>query len=135
MADPDDEEKALAAVNASILTHIPATSGSTLLPSSVASFVSLLTQSSSISLRLGTFIGGLAIDGARITTLTGLELSRAAIEAILTKAGREVATRSLGELGKADAEGLLERSVGLLLIQQSVPSRLEGKLLTWRHNR
>ncbi|KAI9875597.1 MAG: hypothetical protein M1830_008222 [Pleopsidium flavum] len=114
MAQADDEEKALAAVNASLLTHIPASAGSSLLPSSVASFVSLFTQSSSVSLRLGTFIGGLAIDGARITTLTGLELSRAAIETILSKAGKDVASRSLGELGKVEAEGLLERSASFL---------------------
>ena len=111
MAGPDDEEKALSTIGTSSLAHIPATSGNTLLPHSVASVVSFVTQSSSVSLRLGTFIGGLAIDGARVTTLTGLELSRAALEAILSRAGRDVANRSLGELGKAEAEGLLERSV------------------------
>ena len=111
MAGPADEEKALSAINAPSVAHVPVTSGSTLLPTSIASFVSLFAQSSSVSLRLGTFIGGLAIDGARVTTLTGLELSRAAIEAILSRAGKDVASRSLGELGKAQAEGLLERSV------------------------
>ena len=111
MAGPDDGEKGLSAVGNASRTHIPATSGSTLLPHSIASLVSFVTQSSSVSLRLGTFIGGLAIDGARVTTLTGLELSRAAIEAILSRAGRDVANRSLGELGKVEAEGLLERSV------------------------
>lgn len=54
------------------------------------------------------------MDGARITTLTGLELSRAVIEGILHRAGRDVATRSTGELGQAEAEGLLERSIGTL---------------------
>lgn len=111
MAGPDDEEKALSTIGTSSFTHIPASSGNTLLPHSVASVVSFVTQSSSVSLRLGTFIGSLAIDGARVTTLTGLELSRAALEAILSRAGRDVANRSIGELGKAEAEGLLERSV------------------------
>lgn len=111
MAGPDNKEQALSTIGTSSLAHIPATSGSTLLPHSIASIISLVTQSSSVSLRLGTFIGGLAIDGARVTTLTGLELSRAAIEAILSRAGRDVANRSLGELGKIEAEGLLERSV------------------------
>lgn len=113
MAGPEDEGKALSVVGAASLAHVPAKPGSTLLPQSLASVVSFVTQSSSVSLRLGTFIGGLAIDGARVTTLTGLELSRAAIEAILSRAGRDVANRSLGELGKVEAEGLLERSVRL----------------------
>lgn len=91
--------------------HVPATSGATLLPRTAASLVSWLTQSTSLSLRLGTFIGGVALDGARATTLTGLELSRAVIEGILTRAGRDVAVRSHGEQGKAEAESLLERSV------------------------
>lgn len=100
--------------------HAPATSGATLLPRSAASLVSWLTQSTSLSLRLGTFIGGVALDGARATTLTGLELSRAVIEGILTKAGRDVAVRSSGEQGKADAESLLERSVSALFISPTL---------------
>lgn len=93
-------------------SHVPATSGAaTLLPRPVASFVSLVTQSTSLSLRLGTFFGGVALDSARATTLTGLELSRAVIEGILTRAGRDVAVRSGGERGKTEAESLLERSV------------------------
>jgi pimeloyl-ACP methyl ester carboxylesterase len=91
-----------------------APSSSTLLPTPIANVVSLVARSSSLYLRLGTFIGGLALDGARITTLTGLELSRAVIEGILHRAGRDVATRSTGELGQAEAEGLLERSIGTL---------------------
>lgn len=99
---------------ASGASHVPATSGATLLPRTAASLVSWLTQSTSLSLRVGTFLGGVAIDGARATTLTGLELSRAVIEEVLTKAGRDVAVRSRGDQGKAEAESLLERSVGLL---------------------
>ncbi|RJE22841.1 Lipase class 3 [Aspergillus sclerotialis] len=95
-------------------SHVPATSGATLLPRIAASLVSWLTQSTSLSLRLGTFIGGVALDGARATTLTGLELSRAVIEGILTRAGRDVAVRSHGDQGKAEAESLLERSLAIL---------------------
>jgi hypothetical protein len=85
--------------------------GSTLLPRPVASLISLITQSTSLSLRLGTFFGGAALDGARATTLTSLELSRALVEGILTRAGRDVAIRSGDEHGRAEAETLLERSV------------------------
>lgn len=88
--------------------------GSTLLPAPIASVVSLVTRSSSLYIRLGTFIGGLALDGARVTTLTGLELSRAIIESVLYRAGTDVSTRSTGELGRAEAEGLLERSIATL---------------------
>ncbi|KAH8803301.1 hypothetical protein F5884DRAFT_805052 [Xylogone sp. PMI_703] len=89
-------------------------STSTLLPSPIASVVSLVTRSSSLYLRLGTSIGSLALDGARITTLTGLELSRAVLEGILTRAGKDIADRSNGELGRVEAEGILERSVATL---------------------
>jgi hypothetical protein len=94
-----------------VSTNTQHVAGSTLLPSPIANAVSLVTRSSSLYLRLGTFIGGLALDGARVTTLTGLELSRALIEGILNRAGRDVASRSGGELGKAEAEGILERSI------------------------
>ena len=89
-------------------------SEATLLPAPIASVVSLVTRGSSLYLRIGTFIGGLAIDSARVTTLTGLELSRAVIESILVRAGRDVSTRSTGELGRAEAESMLERSIATL---------------------
>lgn len=96
-------------------SHVPATSGAaTLLPRPVASLVSFVTQSTSLSLRVGTFFGGVALDGARATTLTGLELSRAVIEGVLTRAGRDVSVRSGGDRGKTEAESLLERSVSYL---------------------
>ncbi|KAJ5787828.1 Lipase class 3 [Penicillium paradoxum] len=93
--------------------HVPA-SGSTLLPRPVASLISLITQSTSLSLRLGTFFGGAALDGARATTLTSLELSRALVEGILTRAGRDIAIRSGDEHGRTEAESLLERSLATL---------------------
>ncbi|KAJ5825309.1 hypothetical protein N7474_002447 [Penicillium riverlandense] len=95
-------------------SHVPASSGTTLLPRPVASLISLLTQSTSLSLRLGTFVGGFALDSARTTTLTSLELSRAVIEGILTRAGRDVAARCGDEHGRAEAESLLERSLATL---------------------
>ncbi|CAI7649783.1 unnamed protein product [Penicillium glandicola] len=93
-------------------SHVP--SGSTLLPRPVASLISLITQSTSLSLRLGTFFGGAALDGARATTLTSLELSRALVEGILTRAGRDVAIRSSDEHGRTEAESILERSLATL---------------------
>lgn len=108
-AEPDPEKNAETQV---AISHAPPTSGATLLPRPVASLVSLVTQSTSLSLRLGTFFGGVALDGARVTTLTGLELGRAVVEGILTRAGKDVALRSGDEHGRAEAEGLLERSVG-----------------------
>ncbi|KAL4993362.1 hypothetical protein BDV10DRAFT_27305 [Aspergillus recurvatus] len=95
-------------------SHAPATSGTSLLPGPVASLVSFVAQSTSLSLRVGTYFGGVALDGARVTTLTGLELSRSVIEGILTRAGRDVAVRSSGSHGKAEAESILERSLAAL---------------------
>lgn len=93
-------------------SHVPPTDdGPTLLPRPIASLVTLFAQSTSLSLRLGTYVGGAAIDSARVTTLTGLELSRAVVEGILMRAGRDVADRSSGGYGQAEAESLLERSV------------------------
>jgi hypothetical protein len=105
--DQDEEEKKKA-----LQAH--QSSASTLLPSPIANVVSLVTRSSSLYLRLGTLIGGLALDGARVTTLTGLELSRALIESILIRSGRDVAERSTREIGRAEAEGILEKSVATL---------------------
>ncbi|KAH8597694.1 hypothetical protein B0O99DRAFT_616575 [Bisporella sp. PMI_857] len=104
--EQDEEDKVAA-------TKVTA-AGATLLPAPIANVVSLVTRSSSLYLRLGTFIGGLALDGARVTTLTGLELSRAVIEAILYRAGKDVSDRSIGEVGRSEAEGMLERSIATL---------------------
>lgn len=106
---PAEEDKQIGLADAS---HLPATSGTTLLPRPVASLVSLVTQSTSLSLRVGTFFGGVALDGARGATLTGLELGRAVVEGILTRAGRDIAVRSGDDHGRLEADSLLERSVG-----------------------
>ncbi|KAL3434121.1 hypothetical protein BDV09DRAFT_204915 [Aspergillus tetrazonus] len=95
-------------------SYTPTISGTSLLPGPVASLVSFVAQSTSLSLRVGTYFGGVALDGAKITTLTGLELSRTVIEGILTRAGRDVGARSSGSYGKAEAESILERSLAAL---------------------
>ncbi|ESZ89550.1 hypothetical protein SBOR_10064 [Sclerotinia borealis F-4128] len=98
-----------------LVEHLPQiVRESTLLPAPIANAISLVTRSSFLYIRLCTFIGGLALDGARVTTLTGLELSRAVIEGIIHRAGKDVVNRSIGEVGKLEAEGLLERSIANL---------------------
>jgi hypothetical protein len=88
-----------------------ASSGRTILPGPFAAFVSTITGVSSLSIKVGTSVGGLWIAGAREATLTGLELTRAAVETVLTKAGRDVSQRRNGELGRAEAASILEKSV------------------------
>src|SRR5436305_6978593 len=87
-----------------------ASSGRTLLPRPFAALVSTITGVSSLSIKVGTSVGGLWIAGAREATLTGLELTRAALEAVLTTAGRDVSQRRNGELGRAEAASILEKS-------------------------
>lgn len=87
-------------------------SGPTLLPGPVASLVSLLSKSTTVSIRLGSLIGGTALDVARTGTLTGLELGRAAVEGILTRAGRDVNSRRAAGGGEdGDVEGWTKRGV------------------------
>lgn len=78
--------------------------GPTLLPGPIASLVSLVSKSTTVSIRLGSLIGGTALDAARIGTLTGLELGRAAVEGILVRAGRDVNSRRAAG-GEEDIEG------------------------------
>jgi hypothetical protein len=91
-----------------------ASSGRTLLPGPFAALVSAVTGVSSLSIKVGTRVGGLWIAGAREATLTGLELTRAAVETVLTTAGRDVSQRRAGELGRAEAASILEKSVRFL---------------------
>ncbi|PGG95884.1 hypothetical protein AJ80_09902 [Polytolypa hystricis UAMH7299] len=107
-----ETDDALALQNAA--NQLAQTSSSTLLPRPVASLVSFFTQSTSLSLRVGTFLGGFALNSARATTLTGLELSRAVVEGILVRAGRDVSLRSTGEYARNEAESILERSLATL---------------------
>ncbi|KAI0107906.1 hypothetical protein F4776DRAFT_667986 [Hypoxylon sp. NC0597] len=90
---------------------LPSAAGSTLLPGPVASAVSFAARSTSFALRVGTFIGGYGLGAAKFTTLSSLELGRGILEGILSRAGRDVVTRAQSELGRADAESILEKSL------------------------
>ena len=90
-----------------------AASPKTLLPSPFASFVSLATAASSLSLRVGGFVGHSAINAARVGSLSGVELGRAILENALFRAGQDVVELSTGRLGKVAAEGILESTVSL----------------------
>ncbi|KAI0376947.1 hypothetical protein F5Y04DRAFT_194109 [Hypomontagnella monticulosa] len=90
---------------------LPPSSGRTLLPSPIASAVSFATRSTSFALRVGTFIGGYGLGAAKFTTLSSLELGRGILEGILSRAGRDVVSRAQSELGRADAESILEKSL------------------------
>lgn len=85
--------------------------GRTLLPSPIASAISLWTRSTGLALRVGTVIGGYGLGAAKATTLSSLELGRGIIEGILHRAGNEAFLRSNSELGRADAETVMERSL------------------------
>ncbi|RYP29712.1 hypothetical protein DL767_006587 [Monosporascus sp. MG133] len=90
--------------------HPQSSPGRTLLPTPVANAVSLATRSTSFVLRVGTAIGGYGLSAAKFTTLSSLELSRGILEGILHRAGEDVVSRSRSDLGRADAETILERS-------------------------
>ncbi len=86
----------------------------TILPAPVANVVSFTTRSSSAYLRLGTLIGRLALDSGRIATTTSLEVGRTVLERIFFRAGDDIASRSTGEIGRQEAESLLEKSITAL---------------------
>jgi hypothetical protein len=111
MSEPLGEETRLQRYQRSPSQRSTTSPGRTLLPGPIASLVTTFTQTASFGLRVGTKVGGFAIAGARETTLTSLELTRAAVEAVLTRAGRDVSERRSDELGRAEAESILERSV------------------------
>ena len=92
----------------------PLAEESTILPKPLAGAVSLATRSGAVYLRLGTLIGRLALDAGRVTTLTSLEISRTVLERVLFRAGDDIHKRSTGELGRQEAEGVLERSINAL---------------------
>lgn len=85
--------------------------GRTLLPNSIAKAVSLATRSTGFALKVGTAIGGFGFGAAKVTTLSSLEVGRSILEGILSRAGRDVIARSNSELGRQDAETILERSL------------------------
>ena len=86
-------------------------SGKTLLPTPIAGAVSLAARSTAFAIRATTFVGSFGFVAAKFTTLSSLELSRAFFETILSKAGRDVISRSRTELGRDNAESLLERGL------------------------
>ncbi|RYP45252.1 hypothetical protein DL768_008368 [Monosporascus sp. mg162] len=90
--------------------HPQCSPGRTLLPTPVANAVSLATRSTSFALRVGAAIGDYGLSAAKFTTLSSLELSRGILEGILHRAGKDVVSRSRSDLGRADAETILERS-------------------------
>ncbi|KAF8472686.1 hypothetical protein BDZ91DRAFT_444523 [Kalaharituber pfeilii] len=80
------------------LTTVPS-SGPTLLPSRVASLISMFSKSTTLSIRLSSIIGQLIIDSARTTTLSSLELARAGIEGVLLRAYNDVEARRINVAG------------------------------------
>lgn len=98
---------------------IPTSPGRTLLPSPIANVISLWSRSTSLALRVGTVIGGYGFGAAKATTLSSLELGRGILEAILHRAGNEAFIRSHSELGRADAETIMERSLESLHLAMS----------------
>ncbi|KAK9467149.1 hypothetical protein V1512DRAFT_262068 [Lipomyces arxii] len=62
----------------------------TLLPSRLARLVSTLSRSSTISLRLGTFVAETILDSARLGTITSIDVSKRAIESLVFKAEEDV---------------------------------------------
>lgn len=56
--------------------------------------------------------GLVALDSTGATTLMGLELGRAVVDGMLTRAGRDVATCSGDEHRRAEAESLITRAHG-----------------------
>jgi hypothetical protein len=101
-----------------LVVHSP---GGTLLPGPLAALVSTVTGATSLGVKAGTTITGWWITGAREATLTGLEVTRYAVEAILGTAGRDVSQRSHTELGKLEAESILERTVSKSFLQLHTP--------------
>ncbi|KAK1515446.1 lipase [Colletotrichum paranaense] len=95
------------------LIHVPLDShqGRTVLPSPIARAVSLATRSTCLAIRVGTLISSYGFDAAKFTTLSSLELSRGILEGILSRSGRDMLVRSNSDLGREDAETVLERSL------------------------
>ncbi|KAI5816542.1 hypothetical protein BZA77DRAFT_344139 [Pyronema omphalodes] len=85
------------------------TTGPTLLPTPVASIVSLISKSTSVSIRLGTIVGATLLDTARSGSLAGLEISRAAVEGIVRRGSHGVVVRRGREA--AELEGWAEKGM------------------------
>lgn len=93
--------------------------GRTLLPGPAAALVSGVTGITSFYVRAGTKVGGWGLYAGREATLKTLSVGRSVLETVLVAAGRDVSARSNGELGRAEAENILERSVHTITFLQS----------------
>ncbi|KAG8418643.1 hypothetical protein J3459_012164 [Metarhizium acridum] len=85
--------------------------GPTLLPSPIAHAVSLATRSTSLAIRVGSLVGCYSLDAARFTTLSSLGLARSLVETVLSTAARDTVSLSQSDLGAAETETILERSL------------------------
>ncbi|EHY59395.1 hypothetical protein HRR83_001328 [Exophiala dermatitidis] len=92
----------------------PPLQGRTLLPAPAAAVISGITGLTSFYVRAGTKVGGWGLYAGREATLKTLSVSRSALESVLVAAGRDVSARSHGDLGRSEAENLLERSISAL---------------------
>src|SRR6266498_3298564 len=95
MPSAADEEQPITQIG-DLIIRAESSSSRTLLPSRVASLISFATKSGSLGLQAGTAIGGIALNIARVSTLTGLELTRSAAEAILLRAAQDVTDAATG---------------------------------------
>lgn len=73
-----------------LLTAAPPASGPTVLPATLASAVSFITRSSTISIRLTSIVGEVVLDGVRVGAMTGIDIGRTVLERVLLTAGRDV---------------------------------------------
>ncbi|KAG6290348.1 hypothetical protein E4U46_001866 [Claviceps purpurea] len=83
----------------------------TLLPGPVAHAVSLATRSTSLAIRLGSFVSYCSLDAARVTTLSSLGLARGFVETILGRAAHDTVTESSSDLTTTEVEKIFERSL------------------------
>ncbi|KAK4148619.1 hypothetical protein C8A00DRAFT_19580 [Chaetomidium leptoderma] len=63
--------------------------GSALLPAPVANFVSFATRSTGLAVRVTGTLGGYGLDVAKLTTLSTLQLGRAVLYGVLSRAGKD----------------------------------------------
>lgn len=101
------------------LLHPPVpAAGPTLLPAPIASLVSLVSKSTTISIRLGSLVGEVLLDSARASTLTSLELGKALVEGVLIRAGRDVEARRLRRTADDNyVEGWTDKGVSTHFVQ------------------
>ena len=107
----EDEETSLQRSENGHVVQPGQVTGRTLLPAPIASTVSAVTGVTALGWKVTSKVGGWWISAARETTLTSLEITRLATEAVLHTVSRDVSNRTSTSLGRAEAEGILERAV------------------------